>query len=755
MSFEIESFLPPWLPEIEAAISDAGGRLVIVGGFVRDCVLKYRPIDLDIEVYQIDGLERLKEILAPFGTVNQEGAFFGVVSLKVDESISQGHYMNRAEFALPRLESSTGPGHKDFNIVHQPNLSFTQAARRRDFTVNAMGYDLRTKQLLDPYHGQRDAERRELHAVSDAFLEDPLRVFRAMQFAGRYGLSIGKDVIEYSNQMDLSALSVDRVFRELGKLLVSSARPSFGLQWVQPLGVGRFLPELGALAENQAKWEIIMEETDHLVLTRPSSDYQSSDAYSHMLRAILNAIPKAEQLRFLHRFVPNKKVISSLIPSASFRRLAYPIEDLYDVGQEPNISFDKNEFQTWQQDLNIKKHFIGAPDSLSVKWGNDEKDPLTLSKGMRLFALELAERDNMRQIGIQAAAEEESLYQTATPNKVRPSLFIWQTTLPSGESKLYYAYKLTKDAPISGGEFYYGDTRVTPKKHKDGQLIDDPLFPLGQLIEMSTETVLPQYLIGWKAMLPHLQQVNTQGEMPINRLPESGNGYIMYLTETSSRPLGSVNIIMRTEEGYLFKNESGPEGTLGCIVKEKADNTILKVAADMVFDEEERQHVFRFKTNCDALILPNGSAINFKHDDGTPIQFASVADLAMHFEVNLGDKALNTQRRQLSVVQPPRRPTMEQLKSKRRKNPPGQAPTPPPRASAPTVVANPAEPPYLEPTRGARRPLPPPPRKQEAPLLRRQRTINAQLRQRMVEEPAEEDFYSIFSGTATEDEESA
>ncbi|MDA1354614.1 MAG: hypothetical protein O3A01_09175, partial [bacterium] len=398
MTFEIQSFLPPWIAQIDAAVSQAGGRLIIVGGFVRDCVLKYRPIDLDIEVYQIASLDGLREILSEFGDVNQEGAFFGVLSLKVNETISEGHYIDRAEFALPRLESSTGPGHKDFEIAHKPNLSFTQAARRRDFTVNAMGYDLRTKQLLDPYHGIRDAERRELHAVSDAFMEDPLRVFRAMQFAGRYGLSIGDDVIHYANKMDISGLTEDRMYRELGKLLIGSARPSFGLQWAQALGIGRALPELGELAQNAPEWEIIMEETDHLVLTRPSSDHQNTAAYSHMLRAIIKAIPKAKQLRFLQRFVPNKKVISALIPSANFRRVALILaESIYDIGAE-GITFEKDRFIEWQSTPEVKQ-FIGNPGLMSVRWGDKDIVELSLAAGIRLFALVHSERENLYSIG--------------------------------------------------------------------------------------------------------------------------------------------------------------------------------------------------------------------------------------------------------------------------------------------------------------------------------------------------------------------
>ena len=127
MKFPVPTFLPPWLLPVNAAVMPLG--IVVVGGFVRDAIMGYRPADLDIEVYGIPDLSTLASCLAPFGHVRMEGADFGVISLHVFQDVGQEHYLNRAEFALPRLESSTGPGHEDFAIVHRPDLTFKQAAR--------------------------------------------------------------------------------------------------------------------------------------------------------------------------------------------------------------------------------------------------------------------------------------------------------------------------------------------------------------------------------------------------------------------------------------------------------------------------------------------------------------------------------------------------------------------------------------------------------------------------------------------------
>ena len=157
--------LGPFLAEVARAVRDAGGRAVVVGGWVRDRFLGMRSKDVDIEVFALD-TGRLEALLAGFGAVHEVGRAFGVFRVGGID----------VDFSLPRRDSKRGPGHRGFDVVPDPSLDFAEAARRRDLTVNSIGIDLLTGEVLDPHGGRRDLERRVLRATDPArFPEDPLR----------------------------------------------------------------------------------------------------------------------------------------------------------------------------------------------------------------------------------------------------------------------------------------------------------------------------------------------------------------------------------------------------------------------------------------------------------------------------------------------------------------------------------------------------------------------------------------------------
>lgn len=150
-------------------VRQAGGRVLWVGGCVRDALLGLPVTDVDLEVYGV-APDRLMERLGARFPLDLVGKAFGVLKLRglpVDVS-------------LPRRESKAGLGHKGFAVQSDPGLAPEAAARRRDFTINAMAYDPETETLIDPAGGLRDLRNRVLRHVSDAFAEDPLRVLRGM-----------------------------------------------------------------------------------------------------------------------------------------------------------------------------------------------------------------------------------------------------------------------------------------------------------------------------------------------------------------------------------------------------------------------------------------------------------------------------------------------------------------------------------------------------------------------------------------------
>jgi tRNA nucleotidyltransferase (CCA-adding enzyme) len=229
--------LPAAVSTLAHAINEAGGRALLVGGCVRDELMGTQPKDWDLEVYNLDAA-RLREVLDQFGPVNIVGESFTVYKL--------GQHL---DVSIPRRERKTGHGHKGFVIEGDPSMSFDEAARRRDFTINAIMQDPLTGELIDPYHGRRDIERRVLRAVSaETFAEDSLRVLRAAQFAARFGFDIDADTVEICRGIDLTDLPAERIWGELEKLLLHAVQPSVGLEWLRKLGaVEQIFPEIQSL----------------------------------------------------------------------------------------------------------------------------------------------------------------------------------------------------------------------------------------------------------------------------------------------------------------------------------------------------------------------------------------------------------------------------------------------------------------------------------------------------------------------------
>ncbi len=165
---------------IATAVRDAGGRALVVGGWVRDRLLGRDSKDVDLEVFGVpaDRLRTLLERLDRVETVGESFQVFKVGGLDV---------------SLPRRESKSGPGHRGFTVSGDPAMSLADAARRRDFTVNAISWDPLggDDDYVDPFDGRRDLQARLLRMVDPAtFGDDSLRVLRAVQFAARFGFAL-------------------------------------------------------------------------------------------------------------------------------------------------------------------------------------------------------------------------------------------------------------------------------------------------------------------------------------------------------------------------------------------------------------------------------------------------------------------------------------------------------------------------------------------------------------------------------------
>jgi len=233
----------PVIHDIVRAINESGGKALLVGGAVRDLLLGREIKDLDIEVHNLS-IDRLEAILEQFDEVSLVGKSFGVLRLRGLD----------VDWSLPRKDSVGRKPEVEIN----PIMGYEQAFKRRDLTINAMGIDLITFELIDPFDGAQDLQNNILRAPSKTlFLEDPLRFYRVMQFIGRFEMQPDEELDTICKEMDISKVSVERIEAEFEKLLLQAKRPSLGIWWLKKIGrLKEVLPELAATigVQQDKKW---------------------------------------------------------------------------------------------------------------------------------------------------------------------------------------------------------------------------------------------------------------------------------------------------------------------------------------------------------------------------------------------------------------------------------------------------------------------------------------------------------------------
>lgn len=275
--------------EVARRVAAQGGSTYYVGGFVRDALMHRENKDVDIEVHGISP-KALEEILDSLGQRITIGESFGIFNLK-------GYSL---DIAMPRKEALRGQGHKDFDIFVDPFIGTHAAARRRDFTFNALMQDVLTGEIVDHYGGVEDLKQGILrHVNSESFAEDPLRVLRAAQFAARFDFRVAQETIRLCAGMDLSHLPRERIEGELKKALLKAEKPSVFFEVLRQMGhLDVWFPELKALIGLQQNpvyhaegdvWTHTMMVLDQAAKLR----HRAADPYRFMLSALTHDFGKA------------------------------------------------------------------------------------------------------------------------------------------------------------------------------------------------------------------------------------------------------------------------------------------------------------------------------------------------------------------------------------------------------------------------------------------------------------------------------
>ncbi len=219
--------LPPDSPVLELAerVERRGGRVVVVGGWVRDQLLGKASRDLDLEVF---GLSRasLSRLLEPFGFSPPVGRQFPVwrqTRLGIDVGFPRGGFE-----AADASGTSAPPNVRDVASLLD---AFRAAARHRDLTINAIGWEPRDDLLLDPFEGRVDLEERRLRAVDDStFGSDPLRVLRVARLRAQLEANVDPALQRLCRGLDPTSLPVERIAGELRRILLESVHPSIAFE---------------------------------------------------------------------------------------------------------------------------------------------------------------------------------------------------------------------------------------------------------------------------------------------------------------------------------------------------------------------------------------------------------------------------------------------------------------------------------------------------------------------------------------------
>ncbi len=283
---------------IARTVRDHRGHALLVGGAVRDGILGLPIKDYDVEVYGLSP-EAIVDLFKTYGKIDMVGASFGVIKLDIEGC-------SPIDISVPRRDSRIGDASgrgRGFIAVPDPSMTTTEASARRDFTMNSMARDIFTGELIDPFGGAYDIKSRILKHTSDHFVEDSLRVLRAMQFAARFQMNIAHETASLCAGMVREAqhLAVERVWEEWRKWATKGVQPSLGIEtlivttWIQ------LYPELNALRtlDQEPSWHpegTVLRHTkfvcDHAAFVARRDALNENDTLVLVLAALLHDIGK-------------------------------------------------------------------------------------------------------------------------------------------------------------------------------------------------------------------------------------------------------------------------------------------------------------------------------------------------------------------------------------------------------------------------------------------------------------------------------
>jgi poly(A) polymerase len=331
--------ISPVAEELGRRFHDAGFRLALVGGSVRDTLLGRLGNDLD---FTTDARpEQILKIIRPWAdAVWEVGIAFGTVGCRKDVRQGEAAGSYQIEVTTYRSEAYDRDSRK-------PEVSYGDTIEedlvRRDFTVNAMAVALPEVEFVDPYGGLNDLAQRVLRTPGTpegSFSDDPLRMMRAARFAAQLDFEVAPEVVAAMSAMAdrIGIVSAERIRDELNKLILSD-NPRKGLRLLVETGLAdRVLPELSALRLESDEHHRHKDVYEHTLTVLEQAIDLETDGPDLVLRlaALLHDIGKPRTRRFesdgrvsFH----HHEVVGAKMTKARMAKLKYPNDTIKDVAR--------------------------------------------------------------------------------------------------------------------------------------------------------------------------------------------------------------------------------------------------------------------------------------------------------------------------------------------------------------------------------------------------------------------------------------
>lgn len=349
------------LKEFLKALSDKDAKTYYVGGYVRDMILGKKNKDIDIEIHYITEKEFL-DVCKSFGLdIKLCGQAFGVYKAVIDGQ--------DIDFSFPRTEKLIGTKHTDFEIAVDPFIGEEKASQRRDFTINALMMDTQTGTILDFHKGMKDLEDKIIRHTSDKFSEDALRVYRAAQFASRFGFTVAPETLELCERIDVAHLPQERIQEETYKAFTKGT-PSIYFDILKSIGI-ELVKEYKSIDKIAKKYDV---EMCMAYLAKCDSSFGLTTHKSKKCFELLHFMSDIHSMMNLQEYACEEYLMSQLAKAWVSQKFDDSmISVVFDIfSLDTGIKTEKEQLEFTQFIKSVKEQYLTSKELMELGYKGQE-----------------------------------------------------------------------------------------------------------------------------------------------------------------------------------------------------------------------------------------------------------------------------------------------------------------------------------------------------------------------------------------------